>query len=218
MKSIDKCRHEVYNKKKTPKGAMEMIRLANAEDVAAMLEIYAPYVEETSISFEDKTPSMQAFAARFFEISSRFPWLVWMEAGRVAGYAYASPAMTRAAYAWDADLSIYLARDVRGHGIGAKLYGCLEAMLRDAGYHNLYALVTGSNEASRRFHERLGYEILGVLKQTGWKMGAWEDVVWYGKRLRPAEDPGGAPQAFVPENAAMMERYLKEFDDGSETV
>lgn len=196
-----------------------MIRQATIEDVAAMRAIYAPYVEETSVSFEYEAPSQDAFAARFSAISARFPWIVWTEAGRVVGYAYASPAMTRAAFAWDADLSIYLDRAVRGRGIGKKLYACLEALLREMGYHNVYALVTGGNQPSRRFHERLGYECMGVLKQTGWKLGAWEDIIWYGKRLRPAEDPGSAPRAFAPDAAkCVIERYSKGSEDGNKTV
>ena len=82
-------------------------------------------------------------------------------------------------------------------------------MLARQGYHNLYALVTGENERSCRFHEHHGYERFGVQKDTGWKHGRWHDVIWYAKRLCPAEDPGPSPKAFVcgEEERKLMERF-----------
>lgn len=189
-----------------------MIRLAERADVPAMLEIYAPYVRETTVTFEYATPSAEEFAGRFDRISARYPWLVWEASGRILGYAYADAAFSRAAYAWDADLSIYLDWNARGRAIGGRLYGCLEEILCRCGYHNLYALITGENEASVRFHERRGYALLGTLRESGWKFGRWLDVRWYGLRLREAGDPGEAPRAFrcVPEDLAVMARYSKE--------
>ena len=174
-----------------------MIRCATDADVAAMLGIYAPYIKETSITFEYDVPSPEQFAQRFRGISARYPWLVWEEDGRILGYAYADTAFVRAAYAWDADMSVYLDRDARGRGIGSALYGCLEEILRNYGYHNLYALITADNLPSVRFHEKRGYVRLGTLVRSGWKVGKWHDVDWLGLRLRPAEAPGEAPGAFA---------------------
>lgn len=170
-----------------------MIRAATRDDVPAMLAIYAPYILETAITFEYEVPSPGDFMRRFEGIAANYPWIVWEENGAVLGYAYGGAAFSRAAYAWDADLSIYLDRDARGRGIGAKLYRCLEEMLARRGFHNLYGVVTGENLPSIRFHERMGYVRMGTLVQTGYKLGRWHDVVWLGKRLRPAEDPGKPP-------------------------
>ena len=189
-----------------------MIRPAKREDVPAILNIYAPYVRETTITFEYDVPEITGFYARFDSISGRYPYLVWEEGGRILGYAYADRAFARAAYAWDADLSIYLDMNERGRGVGTKLYGCLEEIMKNHGYHNLYALITGENAASVRFHESRGYGRLGVLKDSGWKFGRWLDVYWYGLRLRPAENPGNAPGAFVytDDDIAAMVRHSKE--------
>lgn len=186
-----------------------MIRLATAEDVPALLNIYAPYIEHTAVTFEYDVPSAGAFLRRFEGIASNYPWLVWEEGGAVLGYAYGDRAFERAAFAWDADLSIYLAQDARGRGIGSRLYGCLEALLEELGYHNLYALITGANASSIRFHERRGYRKLGCLEAAGWKLGAWHDLYWYGRRLCPAEPPEGRPRAFAPSDWALeqMKKY-----------
>lgn len=170
-----------------------MIRAAAPGDVPAMLAIYAPYIRETAVTFEWEVPALNAFAQRFAAISARYPWIAWEENGTVLGYAYADAAFSRAAYAWDADLSIYLDRDARGRGIGARLYGCLAQMLRMRGFHNLYGIVTGENSASIRFHERMGFARLGTLPRTGYKLGRWHDVIWFGLRLCPADAPGAPP-------------------------
>jgi len=174
-----------------------VLRLATREDVRRMLEIYAPYIMKTTITFEYEVPDYETFMARFERISARYPWIVWEEDGRVLGYAYADQAFSRAAYAWDADMSIYLDESARGRGMGSVLYGCLEEMLRRRGYHNLYAIITGENAASIRFHEGRGYERLGTLKSSGYKFGRWLDVYWYGRRLCAERMPGEAPAPFV---------------------
>ena len=171
-----------------------MIRAATRDDVPAMLAVYAPYVRETAVTFEYETPTAAEFARRFEAISARYPWIVWEEDGAVLGYAYADAAFSRAAYAWDADLSIYLERGARGRGVGPRLYRCLEELLARRGFHNVYGIVTGENLPSVRFHERMGYARLGTLVQTGFKLGRWHDVVWFGRRLRPAGDPGEPPE------------------------
>lgn len=190
-----------------------MIRRAERKDVPAILEIYAPYIRDTAITFEWDVPGLEEFEQRFERISARYPYLVWEEQGSVLGYAYADAAFERRAYAWDVDLSIYLAPGAQGRGIGARLYGCLEEILKRYGYHNLYALVVGENVRSTAFHERRGYERLGTLKDTGWKKGRWLDVHWYGLRLCEAGEPGEAPKAFACSQADrdVMEKYSMDW-------
>ena len=176
-----------------------MIRAAQRQDVERMLEIYAPYVRETAISLEFDPPTLEVFLARFERVTRRFPWLVWEEDGRVLGYAYADVALERAAYQWDADMSVYVDRDARRGGVGSALYDCLEALMRKLGYRNLYALVTSANEPSKRFHEKRGYSLLGVLAKSGYKFDRWWDVSWYGLRLGGDEAPEGSPKVFHPD-------------------
>ncbi len=102
-----------------------MIRMATTADIPAILEIYAPYVENTAISFEYSVPSLEAFTARFTRITARFPWLVWEEKGKILGYAYGSLPWERAAFQWCAEVSIYLHPDAHRKGIGSALYRVL---------------------------------------------------------------------------------------------
>ena len=160
------------------------LRLATAADLPAMREIYRPYVEDTTITFEFETPSPEVFAARFAAVTAQFPWFVAVEDGQVVGYAYASKAFERAAYQWDADVSVYLAPAAQGRGVGRALYQALEAELTALGYCTLYALITAENAASCAFHRALGYRLCATLPDSGFKHGRWLDVYWYEKSLR----------------------------------
>lgn len=161
-----------------------MIRNAVLSDVPVMLDIYRPYILETAITFEYDVPTQEEFEARFRSITIKYPWLVWEENGTILGYAYASPFQARAAYQWDADMSIYLRQDCRGNGIGRALYLALENSMKQLGYHVLYGVVTSANEVSCRFHEALGYRALATFEQTGFKFGRWYGITWYEKRIR----------------------------------
>lgn len=172
------------------------IRLATVQDLPAMLEIYRPYVEQTAFSFEYEVPSIVSFRERFLTITAVCPWLVWDENGEVLGYAYGAPAFERKAYAWCADLSVYLKPSAHRKGIGKALYAELERLLEAQGYRVLYALVTTANEASLRFHEAVGYCEVAAFPRCGWKLGQWHGVVWLQKDIGPDTPPEDFPIAF----------------------
>ncbi|MBQ6720000.1 MAG: N-acetyltransferase [Oscillospiraceae bacterium] len=166
-----------------------MIRLAREADVPAMLAIYAPYVTDTTITFEYEVPAQQAFLERFRKITVEFPWLVWEEEGQILGYAYACHPFERQAYAWCAEPSIYLSPQAQGRGIGRRLYLALEELLKLLGYRMLLALITGENTRSLAFHQKLGYRFAGELKTSGYKFGRWLSVFWLEKQLQIVENP-----------------------------
>ena len=170
-----------------------MIRIAENHDVPAILTIYGPYILTGTATFEYDVPTETEFLQRFETITARFPWLVWEENGEILGYAYASPPYSRAAYQWCAEPSVYLRPDARGRGIGNALYSALEAILKIQGYQVLYALITGENDGSLRFHERCGYEFRVRFPNCGFKFGRWLDLVWMEKRLKPVEIPSNPP-------------------------
>ena len=173
-----------------------MIRPATEKDVPEILEIYAPYVENTTVSFEYDVPCRRSFLQRFYDITAQYPWLVWEEDGRILGYAYASAPYSRAAFAWCAEPSIYLREEAKGRGIGKKLYTVLEKLLDLQGYHMLYALITAENTASIRFHEKNGYKFSVEFPNCGYKFGRWLGLVWMEKRLKIVQTPSGFPKPF----------------------
>ena len=170
-----------------------MLRIAAEADVPAILDIYAPYILNSTATFEYDVPSQEEFLQRFRTITAQFPWLVWEEDGEIWGYAYASPPYSRAAYAWCAEPTIYLRPEARGRDIARKLYTALERILDLQGYHVLYALITAENKASLRFHEKLNYTFSVLFPDCGLKFGRWLGLIWMEKRLKSVEIPIKAP-------------------------
>ena len=173
-----------------------MLRIATPADIPAILEIYGPYVLSSTATFEYTVPTLEEFTSRFDTITAQYPWLVWEEAGKILGYAYASAPYTRAAYAWCAEPSIYLNSLARGRGIGTKLYTALEEILELQGYHVLYALVTEENTESIAFHEKFSYKKQAFFPDCGWKFGRWLGVFWMEKRLNSVEIPTSFPTSW----------------------
>ena len=106
------------------------IRTAAVDDAAALLAIYAPYVEQTAITFEYEVPSLEEFQGRIAHTLRRYPYIVAVENGEILGYAYTGPFGERAAYSWSVETSIYLRQDVRGKGLGKRLYAGAGAYLQ----------------------------------------------------------------------------------------
>ena len=87
---------------------------------------------------------MEEFRARIERGLSSFAYLVAVDeqTGSIAGYAYYGPFRSRPAYAWSVEISIYLAAEHRGNGLGGTLLGALEACMRAQGVHTSIACIT----------------------------------------------------------------------------
>jgi phosphinothricin acetyltransferase len=164
------------------------IRSADATDVPRVLDIYTHYVEQTAITFECDTPTLDEFAGRMSATQQRYPYIVVEDGGGVEGYAYAGPLKDRAAYDRSCEVSIYLARESRGKGYGRALYDELAKRLRDMGVLNLYACIASPvvedeylTNNSEQFHEHLGFVRVGEFHKCGLKFGRWYNVIWMEK-------------------------------------
>ena len=173
-----------------------MIRIATEADVPQMLAIYAPYILNTTHTFEYDVPSVEEFTQRFRTLTAQFPWLVWEENGKILGYAYGSAPFERAAYRWCAEDSVYLLPEARGRGIGTALCKALEKVLFYQGYRRIYALITAENTNSIAFHEKLGYKLREQLPDAGLKFGRWIGVVWMDKAADFVDIPSSFPHSW----------------------
>ncbi|MBE5784082.1 MAG: N-acetyltransferase [Clostridiales bacterium] len=166
------------------------IRLATVADAPQLLAIYAPYIEETAITYEYTVPSVAEFAARIENTLKKYPYLVLEDEGEIRGYAYASPFRTRAAYAWCVETSIYLRKDCRKKGYGKALLQKLEKLLKEQNVLSVYACISFAEEeneilthASIHFHEKMGYAHAARVHQCGYKFERWFDLVIMEKML-----------------------------------
>lgn len=164
------------------------LRMASPADAEKMLAIYAPYVENTSITFEYVPPTVEEFARRVERILPQYPWLVCEADGEVAGYCYASPHHERAAFQWDAELSVYVDSRFQRLGIASQLYHAITALLAAQGYYRLYSLITVPNPVSVGFHQAHGFSTIATYPATGYKLGEWHDMIVMERPLRQLQD------------------------------
>ncbi len=163
-------------------------RIATAADAKALLAIYTPYVEQTAITFEYDVPTLEEFKTRIHNTLQKYPYIVAETDSEIVGYAYASPFKARPAYNWCVETSIYVRQNQRQKGIGRVLYTELEKILKKQGILNVNACIAYPQvedeyltQDSVRFHERLGYSMVGTFHKCGYKYGRWYDMVWMEK-------------------------------------
>lgn len=191
------------------------IRPATPADAAAIRDIYAPYVTDTSITFETEVPTTAEIQQRLHSTLERYPWIVCVEAETIVGYAYAGMLNKRAAYQWSVETSVYIVQAHHGRGIGRTLYTILFALLYAQRIVNAYAGITMPNPASIALHKSLGFQHAGTFTGAGFKHGAWHDVDWWELPLSIrspdaipptpfAEMPPATVQSITEEGAALL--------------
>lgn len=160
------------------KAMAAVLRPVEARDVAAIATIYGHYVRHGTASFETEAPDETEMGRRRRTLAEQeYPYLVAERDGIVVGYSYASAYRPRAAYRNTVENSVYLRPDCVGQGVGSLLLGGLIAACTERGYRQMIAVVGGSdNEASIRLHRRLGFELVGTLRNVGHKHGLWLDT------------------------------------------
>ena len=155
------------------------VRVATPDDAAALLDLYAPYVRETAISFETVVPSEDEFRRRIIHTLQRYPYLIAEAEGHILGYAYTSPFVGRAAYDWCAETSIYVDMKSRHSGVGRALYEAIERVSRAQHIQSLCACIGVPDGAdddyltrnSIDFHAHMGYRMVGEFQRCGYKFG-----------------------------------------------
>lgn len=171
------------------------LRFARADDAGAIRDIYAPYVENTTVSFEYKAPTREETAERISGTLAAYPYLVCGDEGIIAGYAYAGRYRSRKAFDWCAELSVYVHEAFARRGIASALYGALVELLKLQGVRRVYAAISIPNDKSVALHEACGFQFLYSMKKIGYKLGRWCDLAMYETELLPAE---GEPGPFIP--------------------
>ncbi len=167
------------------------LRMAKLTDSAEILDIYKPYILSTTVTFEYDVPTVADFTERVKNISSKYPYVVCEDDGRLLGYCYGTRFMQRAAFGLDAELSVYLKESARGRGIGTALYGAVIEILEEMNIRNMYGLIAYPNEASVKLHEEYGFNMAGVLKKTGYKFGRWIDLMYFERHIGDDKNVSG---------------------------
>ncbi|MDO5681469.1 MAG: GNAT family N-acetyltransferase [Propionibacteriaceae bacterium] len=159
------------------------LRPASVADASGCAAIYAPYVLNTAISFEEIPPSAVQMTERIRHKSTSHGWFVATEADRLLGFAYAGTYREREAWQWVCETSIYLDPLAAGRGVGRQLYGVLLEHLAARGFRVAVASIALPNAASVALHQSLGFEHFGTSPGVGFKHHQWIDVAWFQRHL-----------------------------------
>lgn len=188
-----------------------MIRLATPDDAQGMLEIYAPYITDTSFTFESEVPTTEAFARRIASYLRHWPWLVYEVDGKVAGYAYGSRYRERVGYQWCVECSVYVHDDYHRRGIAKALYAALFRILKLQGYFNVYAVINLPNDRSVQLHEACGFRWFANYEKVGYKLGKWKTVGWWQLTLNDYIDNPPAPLPIPELDPQAVQDILKDY-------
>ncbi len=173
------------------------VRTATPDDAAAVAEIYAPYVRDTTVTFEVDPPDTNVMARRISGALEMYPWLVAANSkGQVVGYAHAGRHRERPAYRWTIDTTIYIDRAHRGAGVGTRLYRSLRDILRGQGFRSAFAEIVLPNPGSVGLHERMGFKKIGVHHDVGFKLESWCDIGYWRLGLTSGAAPESDPVPF----------------------
>jgi L-amino acid N-acyltransferase len=151
------------------------VRDAGEWDCAAIASIYNQAIEAGGSTFHE-----QAVAADYFRAavkgSSRESLLVLEDGDQVLGWGSVKQYSDRSGYRFCCETSIYLEQRSRGQGLGRILQQALIQTAAALGYHHIVLKIVASNQGSIRFHERFGFELVGIQKEIGFTQGRWQDV------------------------------------------
>jgi len=171
-----------------------IIRPVAAADLAAVADIYAHYVLDSTVSFEEVPPAVEVMGQRHGVVTSQgLPYLCAQIDGDVVGFAYAGPYGTRAAYRYTVEDSVYIAPEFQGRGVGKALLGAVITHCEAMGLRQMLAVIGDSaNVGSIALHTSLGFTPAGMGASVGWKKGRWIDIVWMQRALN--DGAASAPQ------------------------
>ena len=162
-----------------------IVRASTEADVARCAEIYAHHVLHGTASFEVDPPDLAEMKRRRAAVLDiGLPHLVAEREGRVVGYAYAGNWRPRPAYKFSVEDSIYIDKDGIGQGVGKALLPALIDRCTALGRRQMVAVIGDSAQVpSIRLHASCGFEMVGTLKNIGFKFGRWLDSVLMQREL-----------------------------------
>jgi L-amino acid N-acyltransferase len=160
------------------------IRLAEPRDAEAIRAIYNLEVRESTVTFDLVPRTLEDQLAWLAEHSGGRPAVVAVDDdGDVMGFGSLTPYKERPAYAPTVEDSVYVHRERRGSGVGRLVLAELVRLAEQYGYHSVVARIVGGHDASISLHAAHGFELVGVEREVGRKLGRWLDVVVMQKML-----------------------------------
>ncbi len=161
------------------------VRPGTEDDLPGIAAVYTHYVLNTTTTFHTQVRTPAEWRARHRDHVAEGPYhlLVGTVGGQVVGYCETLPFRPKPAYFPSIELSIYVAPDTVGMGVGSALLTRLFEVLEASAFHRLFSIITLPNDQSVAFHERHGFVHRGTLTEAGRKFDTWCDVAFYERAL-----------------------------------
>lgn len=153
------------------------IRPARIEDAKEIARIYNQGVQDRAATFENAFVTPEERYLWLVARPEKYPVLVAEVKHTMMGWASLAPYSPRACYHGIAELSIYIDRSLRGHGVGQELMKALQQAARDKGYHKLIGRIMADNEPGRKLCQVTGWREVGLHEKHGKLGGEWHDLV-----------------------------------------
>ena len=150
-----------------------MIREMRDEDWGSVSEIYKQGLEEGTPTFNTECPSFTEWNEGHVK-NCRF---VFEEEGKVVGWIALSPSSSRCAYKGCVEMSVYVDRNYRGHGIGIALVNTIIREAEKDGYWSIYSAIFSINKASIALHKKCGFREIGYRERIAKdRFGKWQNT------------------------------------------
>ncbi len=163
------------------------IRPGRLDDLEAIAGIYNHYVATAGCTFETRpVPAPERRA--WFDQHSGGAYRLWVaapEEGPAVGWAETGKFRPRPAYDTTVEVSVYLAPEWAGRGLGSRLYRALFESIAGENLHRALAVIALPNPPSVALHSRWGFREVGRLPEVGWKLGRYWDVGLFARPLEP---------------------------------
>lgn len=160
------------------------IRDAKEEDLASICEIFNQVIESGNVIYQDKLFTHEDMTPWYQNKKAKgYPVIVAEHNNQVIGFGACDIFRARECYSTTSELAVHLHKDFRGKGIGTKIIQELEKKSKDQGIHSMVACIDSGNTGSVRLHERLGFSIVGTMREVARKQNQWLDLVILEKKI-----------------------------------
>ena len=155
-----------------------VIRPAAEADLEAVNRIYNAEIDFGLATWDTLPWTLDQRREWFADHDEMNPLLVAELAGEVIGFAYVTPVSKKHGWRFTREDTIYIEERFRGRGVGDRLLAALLERLREIGVRLVIASITSSNAASIRLHRKYGFEVIGEMKNAGYKFGQWLNTTY----------------------------------------
>lgn len=149
------------------------IRPITKDNFSEVVEIYKQGLATNIATFQNDLPQWEEWHKGHLD----FCRISIYEKNIMLGWTALTPVSSRCVYAGVAEVSVYIAQNERGKGIGKIL---LNELIKQSEANGIWMLQSGifsENQSSIKLHEKCGFRMVGYREKIGKKNGIWKDNI-----------------------------------------